>query len=224
VSDRRCVADCIIAGRTIVTGPITMVPLGELGERVLIRRGIAHSAAGQTGTVPVHSIRTLREGLDPVGFVDLSTSRYGEEYLTRPGDLLLSLDNPGIQNTLFVAEWMPTCTVTQKILVLRVQDRWTIEPTFLFSWLSGPAFQRELARFSTGSAMPRVALDAVLRIAVPIPPLEEQKSIGSRLQELENAADTHQRTAAKITQLRELELAEMSARLMVESVPSSKSE
>jgi type I restriction enzyme, S subunit len=203
-----------------MTHAVTVVPLGELGERVVILRGIAHSAVGQTGAVPVHSIRTLRDDLDPVGFVDLPTSRYGAEYLTRPGDILLSLDNPGIRNILLVNEGMPVCTVTQQILILRAQDRSSVDPTFLFGWLCGPAFQRELARFSTGSAMPRVARDAVLRIGVPLPPLEDQQRIGRRLQQLEEAADTHRRTAAKIAQLRDLELAGMSALFQV-GKPSS---
>lgn len=196
---------------------VTWIPLGELGNDVHILGGIAHSAVGSTGEIAVHSIRSLRDGLEPVGFINLPTSRYGDEFVVRPGDSLLSLDNPGKRNILFAEDGMPPCTVTQQILILRVQDRTVIDPGFLFTWLSGPSFQRDLTRFSTGAAMPRVARDAVLRLAIPVPALEDQIRIGTRFQQLEDTADAHRRTAAKIVQLRDLELTELSALFQIET-------
>jgi hypothetical protein len=193
-----------------MNGNARTVSLVDAGAILVVRRGVARAAVGQSGGVPVYSIRLLREGLDPIGFIEMPTSRYSEDYLIRPGDVLLSLDNPGPRNTLLVDKTMPRCTVPQQILMLRTNDRSVLDPAFLFGWISGPSFQGDLARFSHGAAMPRVALDDVLRIRIPIPPLEEQQRVGERLRTLEVAAETHRRMAAKLDLLRETELVAIS--------------
>mgnify|MGYP001454607484 CR=1 FL=1 len=189
---------------------VHVAPLGEISGLV-IRRGIPHTAVAPTGKVPVYAIRALREGLDPIGYVDLPTPRFGEEYLTRPGDILVSLDNPGPKNVLLVDENMPQCAVRQQIIVIRIEDRSMFDPSFLFGWVCGPGFQGDLTRYSSGQAMPRVRLDDVLRIPIPIPPLEEQRQLGMRLHQLESAADIHLRVANTIARLRQLQLSEMVA-------------
>jgi len=61
--------------------------------------------------------------------------------------------------------------------------------------------------------MPRVALDDVVRIAVPVPTIQEQQRLGARDRELTTAAQAYRGAAQAIAELRQIELTEVASSL-----------
>lgn len=102
-----------------------------------------------------------------------------------PGEILYGKLRPYL-NKVHVARGDGICSTD--IYVLRTR-RDTIHPSFVANYLRSPAVLDIVSNAMTGANLPRIGQEALLGIAVPIPPLAEQERIVKLLDEAEELRD-----------------------------------
>lgn len=71
----------------------------------------------------------------------------------------------------------PDCTVSSAYGVFKVIDEESLNPYFLWMWVSRPEFDRYARYMSKGSAHEFFEMDEMRRVKIPLPPLEVQQAI-----------------------------------------------
>lgn len=71
----------------------------------------------------------------------------------------------------------PDCTVSSAYGVFKVIDEESLNPYFLWMWVSRPEFDRYARYMSKGSAHEFFEMDEMKRVKIPLPPLEVQQAI-----------------------------------------------
>ncbi|HAM25529.1 MAG TPA: hypothetical protein DCP11_02190 [Microbacteriaceae bacterium] len=98
----------------------------------------------------------------------------------RSGDVLVSTIRPHLNGVAFVPLPLEGAFASTGFSVLRPRPE-LVDDRYLFSWVQGPSFVAEMARLATGGSVPAVSDTLVRSMAIPLPPLEEQRRIASIL-------------------------------------------
>lgn len=106
--------------------------------------------------------------------------RYGKEIKSRSkvfhsGDILYGRLRPYLNKVYVADELLDNGICSGEFLVL-TPDANRVLPHFLRALLSSTYVHQFVSRLQTGSALPRLQLDDLLSIQVPIPPIEQQES------------------------------------------------
>ena len=131
-----------------------------------------------------------------------------------PGDLVLSLNRPFISTGLKLA-WIREsdcpCLLVQRVVCLR-PDPNRLLPKYLFLWCNAPHFYRD-AHVVPSSGVPYIAPPRVQKMAISLPPIDRQRRIVAKVDELMALVDAleTQLTASrtKAAQLMEAVVAEL---------------
>jgi type I restriction enzyme S subunit len=117
---------------------------------------------------------------------------------TRSGDLVYCLRGATLGKTAIVE--YPEGAIASSLVILRFKE--SVNRRFAFLFLTSPFGRELIRRFDNGSAQPNLAASSVARYVMPLPPLEEQSRIVTRITELRSfCADLRQRlTASQVTQ------------------------
>jgi restriction endonuclease S subunit len=106
--------------------------------------------------------------------------RYGKEIKSRskvfrPGDILYGRLRPYL-NKVYVADGSVDSGICSTEFLVLTPDTRRVLPHFLRGLLSSGFVHQVVSRLQTGSALPRLQLDDLLSIEVPLPPLEQQQA------------------------------------------------
>lgn len=96
--------------------------------------------------------------------------------VVRPGDVLYGRLRPYLNKVFHVHADMGSGICSGEFYVL-IPNPELIEPTFLRSLLASSLVSRFTSDLQTGSALPRLQLVDLLRVEVPLPPLEVQRKV-----------------------------------------------
>ena len=176
-----------------------------------IERGLKLQQLADTGTVPVHTPRTLATSELPTQFLP---DEIGPDAQPRvhPGDVLLVIDGPGLGLVHLAAEPL---VASHHFAVIHTSAS-GLDPRFLAQWLRGSEVQARLEQVTVGTTLRRVALKDVRDLHVPVPELQVQERIG----ELHDQLD-HLRASGAAVQAQLDELLALAADTVEAAVPAS---
>ena len=149
-----------------------------------------------------------KEALDPQAYSDHLFNYVGLEHVaSRTGDLVGFAPRLGADvrsrskvfyaddilygrlranlNKVYLAEPPVAEGICSGEFYVLVPDRDAVVPRFLRAALASEFVQAHVGRFQGGSALPRLPLDDLLGLSVPVPPLEEQERIARALHDLD---------------------------------------
>jgi restriction endonuclease S subunit len=106
--------------------------------------------------------------------------RYGKEIKSRskvfrPSDILYGRLRPYL-NKVYVADGLVDSGICSTEFLVLIPDTECVLPHFLRALLSSAFVHQVVSRLQTGAALPRLQLDDLLSIEVPLPPIEHQRT------------------------------------------------
>lgn len=93
----------------------------------------------------------------------------------KPSDILYGRLRPYLNKVYLAEEPVSTGICSGEFFVL-IPDKEKILPHFLRAMLSSEYIQHYVGNLQTGSALPRLALDDLLAMTIPLPPMEVQQN------------------------------------------------
>lgn len=170
-------------------------------------------AVGVTSGVPSISA----EHMTPQGPFDFSVMRYvpREYYENMPrghirrGDILIVKDGATTGKTCFVDKSFPfrEAVVNEHVFICRADDQ-KILPRLLFYWLWGGTGQNAIRTRFQGAAIGGINQGFAVSVTVPVPPIEEQSRILTRLlTSMRYIAGAHAASEARIADVAALKSA-----------------
>jgi len=169
-------------------------PVGRIGDVAKVQSGFAFKSDWYT----TEGVRLLRNAnihqsrIDWTEAVQLPADRRSEfaDFELREGDIVLALDRPLVAAGLKVAQLtkgdLPALLV-QRVGLFRLNGE--IAPEFLFAFLNSPFFISQITGHDQSLGVPHVSPKQVEAVAIPLPPLGEQKRIAGILKEQMEAVE-----------------------------------
>jgi hypothetical protein len=160
------------------------------------------------GLIPIRKlVRERKESVDPMTLggsvvnyiglehiqsmtgelVDYFEPRTAKEVKSRSrvfkeGDVLFGRLRPNL-NKVMVAQGKASEGICSTEILVLIPDKAVILPMVLRYLLSSHYIQRHALRLQTGTALPRMSLQDLLDIEVPVPPIKVQKQLEAQLQQ-----------------------------------------
>jgi type I restriction enzyme S subunit len=110
-----------------------------------------------------------------------------DHYLLRPGDILFARTG-GTTGKSYLISKPPVQTIFASYLI-RVRTGNTIIPEYLYQFLQSGMYWEQVESNKRGGAQPNMNATLLSRITLPLPTLEEQQRIATKLQELMHEVD-----------------------------------
>lgn len=166
-------------------------PLNDLLEDVIDRRGITPLKLGSDYTNSGHrviSAKLIKNGIvdlaaDEPRFVDSDTYRRWMRTPLLPGDVLLTSEAP-LGELAYMQEELQWC-LGQRLFCLRPKAE-LLNGRFLYYALQSGSARDDLMSRATGTTVQGIRQSELLKISVPVPPLETQQGIGEVLSALDD--------------------------------------
>lgn len=126
----------------------------------------------------------VRNKLDWSSLNYIDEFRYEEspEIKLKPGDLVLVKDGAGIGKCARIDE-LPFGPSTTNGSLAVISAGVNLEYRFLYFYLQSAMFQNFIIRMMNGMGVPHLSQEELRKIVIPLPPLNEQKSISDYLDE-----------------------------------------
>jgi type I restriction enzyme S subunit len=168
-------------------------PVCALAEIADVKGGVPRTPLREPGSNPVRYLTVAHVMRDAISLSDPRFFEVPPEELERRvlrrGDVLIIEGNGSAEQigrtALFRGE-IDTC-VHQNHVIRARPNRWMVSPDFLNDYLNSPAGQRAVQEQSrTSSGLRSLSVGRIMKIAVPVPPLEKQREIVHRSQELKS--------------------------------------
>jgi type I restriction enzyme S subunit len=109
-----------------------------------------------------------------------------------PGDILISMTGY-IGDTAWVRESDLPAVVNQRVGIFSLAEPHAIERRFLFYVLRSDEVRSEFERRGYGSAQPNISPSLIQTVAIPLPPLAEQRAIAEVLGALDDKIEANRR-------------------------------
>lgn len=178
---------------------VTAFPLCAIGDIVRERKETVDPQAEPDVLINYLGL----ENVQPItGNLVEFTPRYGKEIKSRskvfhPGDILYGRLRPYL-NKVYVADGLVDKGICSTEFFVLAADTACVLPHFLRALLSSAFVHQVVSRLQTGAALPRLQLDGLLSIEVPLPPIEHQRAYEAFLKA---QAAYHQRLAEELASL-----------------------
>lgn len=177
--------------------------LGDLC--LLIRNGKSIKQAEAASGLPITRIETISKGFidtTRVGYANVSPTE-AETYILEPGDILFShINSVEHLGKVAIYEGSPKNLVHGMNLLCLRPNKDLIIPKFLFHYLTTPKFKAQLARFIKPAVnQASVTTSDLKTIAIPFPPMAEQRRIAAILDKVDELRSKRRQTLARLDEL-----------------------
>lgn len=142
---------------------------------------------GKFNYIDIGSINSTAKRISEIQEIDWSRASSRARQIVKKGDTLFSTVRVNLEKIAFVDKDIPDAIASTGFTVIRANER--ADPEYLFYSTSSPSFIERLSKLQKGTAYPAVSDRIVFNEEILLPPLEEQKEIGSLFQALENAME-----------------------------------
>lgn len=149
----------------------------ELGTVASIFRGKSVSrkdANGNIGVVNISNIGDYEIDYSSLDHIE-EEERKVTNYLLRSGDLLIPARGTTIRAAIFKEQSYP-CIASSNVVVIRARDEF-LSATFLKLFLDSPLGRKMLMTRQQGTAVINISYKELNNIEIPLPSIEEQRSI-----------------------------------------------
>ena len=121
------------------------------------------------------------------------------------GDLIIAMTGATIGKVgIFEAE--KKALLNQRNGIIRCN---TVNTQYLMNLLNTKVYQQIILRNSVGGAQPNISEKDIIKIKIPVPPIEIQTEIANQIQSIRNRAKTLQQEATAILQQAKLQVEQM---------------
>jgi type I restriction enzyme S subunit len=183
--------------------PMSNWPKVPLGRVANVRSGFPFSSRDWIADgIPVVKISNVKDGrldLASCDYVAPEVAR-ATELMLCPGDILISMTGY-IGDTAWVRESDLPAVVNQRVGIFSLAEPHAIERRFLFYVLRSDEVRSEFERRGYGSAQPNISPSLIQTVAIPLPPLAEQRAIAEVLGALDDKIEANRRVAKRSRQL-----------------------
>lgn len=166
--------------------------LGEISEK--IHYGYTASAK-ETGNVKLLRITDIQNGVVNWSSVPFcyATGKEIEKFKLNYGDIVIARTGGTIGKSYLIAKKTKEIAVFASYLI-RVKPKLTyVNPSYLFNFFDSPFYWTQLFDGSRGTGQPNVNAHALSKIKVPLPSIEEQCRIVTRVNKLFDQIDYAER-------------------------------
>jgi type I restriction enzyme S subunit len=121
-----------------------------------------------------------------IAYLQQSFSEKYDDYILRPGDLVMAITRPVVSDGIKVArlnQYDSPSLLNQRVCRFIPKNELDLE--FLFQMLFNKSFVESISGGAIGSQQPNISTGKVEKILIPKPPKNEQNIISSILQELD---------------------------------------
>jgi type I restriction enzyme S subunit len=160
--------------------------LGQLATKIgsgATPRG-GRESYGQSGTPLIRSLNVHFGGLREEGlaFLDVEQAEALEHVTVHPNDVLLNITGASIGRVCLAPAAMAGARVNQHVCIIRTVPQ--VLSTYIERFLASPQLQRFILEENYGFTRQALTKAMVENIAVPVPPLAEQRRIVAKLDAL----------------------------------------
>ena len=99
-----------------------------------------------------------------------------------PGDILFVTEGHTFGNTCLIPEDMNKFALGQRVITIKGHDE--IKNAFLCSYMQTNMFWNDINVYRTGGTAQGIRSKDLVKVSVPIPPIEEQHRIVKKIEEL----------------------------------------
>ena len=137
-----------------------------------------------TGIPLIRSQNVRFEGFteDGLAYLDANQAASLDNAVVRRNDVLLNITGASIGRVTLAPAHMDGARVNQHVTIIRLRDG--IDPSFVRWFIASPSQQRQINSIQVGVTRQALTKDIILRFELPLPPLNEQRRIVEKIEEL----------------------------------------
>ena len=173
---------------------------------VSVLRGLPTSRTVSEGDIPVRSIASLRHEERATRFANRDDLGRRQELVVQPGDLLVSIGGPDLGECVVVPDGGDLFIPTQQVAIVRMGTPREVDPWFLAAWFDSEHGRHQLDGLMRSTVVPRVSIDDMARIRIPVPDAEVQERLAKRYRAFEESIEAHRVILADTQRLKDVEL------------------
>lgn len=168
------------------------MPIVKLGAHVEIVSGYAFDAGsfGPSGNLPLVRIRDVVRGFSQTYY----SGEFEDKYLLRDGDLLIGMDGDFNRGA-----WNGGPALLNQRVCKVIADPVTLDHRYLYHFL--PAALKAIEMITPFATVKHLSVKTIREIAVPLPPLAEQRRIAAILDHAEAVRTQRRRALALLDEL-----------------------
>jgi restriction endonuclease S subunit len=160
-------------------------PTGKVGDNVSFMNGYAFKSEEFLDSgIPIVKIKNIKSSL-----LSFEKAQYSKQdtklskYAVKQGDMVISLTGElsgDVGMNLTGVEWY----LNQRVARIDITNK-ELHPQYMYYYMVYSGFSEAVRNLSTGSAQPNVSTKNIESLTLPLPPIEFQESIVSRMNELQ---------------------------------------
>lgn len=188
----------------------SIFPMKPLGGLARIQAGYAFESARFTDSpndVPLVKGENVQQG-----YVDWSIAKRWpetemdalEQFLLRPGDIVVAMDRPWVEAGLkwaYIKPEDPPSLLVQRVARLRAGPE--LDQTYLRAVISSSYFSGYIQPIVTGVNVPHISGKQIAGFKVPVPPMEQQRKVAALISAYDDLISNNQRRIALLESMTE---------------------
>jgi type I restriction enzyme S subunit len=172
----------------------------NLGELVLnIQYGYTASATDKPTKIKFLRITDLQENSVDWETVPFCNCSEIDKYKLFPGDIVIARTGATTGKS-FLLKQIPETTIFASYLI-RLHTSNLCPPEYLALFMQSPKYWKQITTVSKGTAQPGANASILSNLIIPLPPLNEQKRIVAKIEELSDRSQAAQKALETIPQL-----------------------
>lgn len=145
---------------------------------VVVKSGLSSHYAQEGGvTVPFIKLSDLQKGrinAETVDRISVKETDLLEKSRMAPGDIIFTVKGTNFRGVI-ADESIRDFMISANMVALTLSDK--ILPEIVVAYLNSPAGQREIQSRASGGVTRGLSIKSLLEIPIPIPPIEQQKTL-----------------------------------------------
>jgi type I restriction enzyme S subunit len=171
----------------------------KVGSGATPRGGSAVYVDSGTAFIRSQNVYDHEFRVDGLVFISDEAANQLRGVTVEPDDVLLNITGDSILRTCVVPREALPARVSQHVAIVRSNGR--ADPTFLQKLLSLPTMKDYMLGHSSGGTRKAITKGHILSFPIPLPPLEEQRTISAMFAALDNKIESNRRAGEYIWRL-----------------------